>query len=195
MVRLPYDKLTRLQAIHFSVVVVRQVLPIWEAHHPDDDRPHQIIRAVETADFTQTLSCLGKIGRFDEHERVYDVAVAAVYAAYTVTTKEDYVSYYVRRIVRHASEACSISSALQLQKLVIDLYSAIYRDGRVFPAHWKTPAVLSLQQVAKTDLSVFPILADALEEAGCQEEEILCHLRQRRDLWTPADWCLNNTGD
>ncbi len=75
-----------------------------------------------------------------------------------------------------------------------ELYQAIYRDGRVFPSQWKTPTVLSLQQVAKDDLTLFPILADALEDAGCGDQEILCHLRQRNDLWTPADWCLNNTG-
>jgi hypothetical protein len=47
---------------------------------------------------------------------------------------------------------------------------------------WKTPAVKSLTSAAQAgDLEAMPALADALEEAGCDQAVILRHLRDRAD--------------
>lgn len=48
-----------------------------------------------------------------------------------------------------------------------------------FPDEWRTPTVIGLaRQIDDTgDFSALPILADALEEAGCEDEAILDHCR------------------
>lgn len=48
------------------------------------------------------------------------------------------------------------------------------------PARWLTPAVLSIAQAIYDERAFdrMPVLADALEEAGCREEAILRHLRR-----------------
>src|SRR5262245_10368130 len=45
---------------------------------------------------------------------------------------------------------------------------------------WLTPHVLALARVAKNEcqFDVLPVLADALEEAGCTDQIILDHLRR-----------------
>ena len=49
-----------------------------------------------------------------------------------------------------------------------------------FNPDWRSPAVLALARHIRDahDGSVLPILADALEEAGCQDDEILGHCRE-----------------
>ena len=52
-----------------------------------------------------------------------------------------------------------------------------------FDPMWRTPDARSLARVAfeRRDFGALPVLADALEEAGCDEWELLAHLRG----WTP----------
>lgn len=48
-----------------------------------------------------------------------------------------------------------------------------------YPPQWRTPDVLAIAQgiLARNDFSALPLLADALEEAGCTDEAILTHCR------------------
>jgi small subunit ribosomal protein S1 len=50
---------------------------------------------------------------------------------------------------------------------------------RRIPANWLTPSVLGVARgIAETnDAAGFPILADALEDAGCEDAALLSHLR------------------
>jgi hypothetical protein len=55
-------------------------------------------------------------------------------------------------------------------------------DGPVCPQHgfaWLTPTVLRIAEAiyADRDFSIMPILADALEDAGCDNAELLAHCR------------------
>lgn len=45
--------------------------------------------------------------------------------------------------------------------------------------HWRTPDVLAIARgiVTRKDFSALPLLADALEDAGCNDETILTHCR------------------
>ncbi len=64
--------------------------------------------------------------------------------------------------------------------------------GAAFDPAWRTPAVLALARHIRDDHdgSVLPILADALEEAGCQDEDVLKHCREsaghRHGCWVVA---------
>ncbi len=59
-----------------------------------------------------------------------------------------------------------------------DIFGNPFRPVALDPA-WRTPAVLSLAQAIYEDRAFeqLPILADALEEAGCASREVLDHCR------------------
>src|SRR5262249_9378054 len=54
--------------------------------------------------------------------------------------------------------------------------------GARVEAFWRTPTVLSIARRirADRDVAALPVLADALEEAGCVDQTILNHLRDDR---------------
>jgi hypothetical protein len=73
--------------------------------------------------------------------------------------------------------------------LVRDIFGNPFRPVTVDPT-WLTSTVTSLAQAIYTDRAFdrFPILADALEDAGCSSRELLDHCRQPgehvRGCWT-----------
>ncbi len=64
-------------------------------------------------------------------------------------------------------------------RLLHDLVGNPYRPTRALPRGWRTPTVLGLARRAYEDRdgAVLPILADALEDAGCTDNELLRHCR------------------
>lgn len=81
--------------------------------------------------------------------------------------------------------------------LIRDLVGNPFRKNIVQP-HWKTTSVLHLANAIFNDRSfdIMPILADALEEAGCDNTEILNHCREfpnhERGCWL-VDAVLNKS--
>ncbi|AMV24660.1 hypothetical protein VT84_09715 [Gemmata sp. SH-PL17] len=60
----------------------------------------------------------------------------------------------------------------------------------VFAPEWRTHDVQALARLAQIgDLGALPILADALQDAGCEDEQILSHCRDpHEDPHTPGCW-------
>jgi hypothetical protein len=50
-----------------------------------------------------------------------------------------------------------------------------------FKPSWRTPTVsaVAARMYDEKDFAAMPILADALQEAGCEEPDVLCHCRSR----------------
>jgi len=61
-----------------------------------------------------------------------------------------------------------------------------------FDPRWRTSDVVSLaRQIVQTrDIHLLPILADALQDAGCDNEEMLNQLRHESHNSTPASWAV-----
>ncbi|MBP3956573.1 hypothetical protein J8F10_14935 [Gemmata sp. G18] len=59
-----------------------------------------------------------------------------------------------------------------------------------FAPEWRTQDVLALARLAQLgDFSVLPILADALQDAGCEDEQILSHCRDPHEgAHAPGCW-------
>ena len=63
-----------------------------------------------------------------------------------------------------------------------DLIRCVFQNPHcplAFPLKWRTSAVVDLARTMyeSRDFAAMPILADALEEAGCEDADILTHCR------------------
>jgi hypothetical protein len=78
----------------------------------------------------------------------------------------------------------------------MDLLRRLYRRDQEaildtfaeFRPEWRTAAVLGMADAvaATADLGALPILADALEEAGCDDRRLLAYCRTPERWWTPS---------
>ncbi len=195
-----FQPLSRFQLVHFSAHAVKSVLHIWEKRFPNDSRPRLAVEAALSFDAQRSLEATTAVRKMSLTEAIEadadSAALAVAYASVILYSPAMELILHAHatalQVVRALDSLDGKALKVRQQKWdwLYSLYCAIYKDGRVFPDNWKTPDVLALQKAAMTDTTLFPILADALEDAGCQEEDILLHLRLRHDLWTPADWCL-----
>jgi hypothetical protein len=66
--------------------------------------------------------------------------------------------------------------------LLRDILGNVFRPATIDPA-WPTPKVITLAQAIYEDRAVegMPILGEALEEAGCDSQDILSHCRAQTD--------------
>ncbi len=73
-----------------------------------------------------------------------------------------------------------------------DVFHYPLRPARVEPT-WRTPGVLALARGIYEGgrFEDLPILADALEEAGADDAEVLGHLRQKEPGHVRGCWCLD----
>ncbi len=71
--------------------------------------------------------------------------------------------------------------------LLRDLFDNPFRPYSVEP-RWITPTVVALARVIYSERSfdLMPILADALQDAGCDDEYILTHCRGHEDVSSPV---------
>jgi hypothetical protein len=76
--------------------------------------------------------------------------------------------------------------------LVRDIFGNPFRPARVNP-EWRTDTVLSLaqQMYESRDFSAMPILADALQDAGCDSEDILTHCRDANAAHVRGCWACD----
>jgi hypothetical protein len=67
-----------------------------------------------------------------------------------------------------------------------------FRELRIDPA-WRTRTVTAIARSAyeERDFTMLPILADALEDEGCESEEVLAHCRQQGGAHVRGCWVLD----
>lgn len=122
------------------------------------------------------------------------VACATVAARLAIDSDRGEPSEYTAEAVAHSAfvgrgEAVSEESAEWKKlrdteraaqcRLLNDIFGNPFRPVTIDPS-WLTPTVLALasQMYESRDFSPMPILADALQDAGCENEAILNHCRQ-----------------
>jgi hypothetical protein len=86
---------------------------------------------------------------------------------------EKAASHAVYSVARDSGEERAV-----LCSLLRDIFGNPFRPVS-FTAEWRTDTVLALarQMYESRDFSAMPILADALQDAGCDNEEVLSHCR------------------
>jgi hypothetical protein len=67
----------------------------------------------------------------------------------------------------------------------------------VFDPQWRSESAVALARTAydTRDFALMPILADALEEAGCDSPEVLAHCRDPRQVHVRGCWVLDGVLD
>ncbi|OWK46724.1 hypothetical protein FRUB_00423 [Fimbriiglobus ruber] len=107
------------------------------------------------------------------------------------------IARMTRQAVAKKSTAKWEAEAAEQAVLLRDIFSHFNRPMLVLPA-WRTSTVLVLaqQMYDSRDFSAMPILADALQDAGCADEAILTHCRGTgphvRGCWV-VDACLSKS--
>jgi hypothetical protein len=79
-----------------------------------------------------------------------------------------------------------------LAALIRDIFGNPFRPAALAPS-WLTPTVLALarQMYAPQDFSPMPILADALQDAGCENADILSHCRGPNQVHVRGCWVVD----
>jgi hypothetical protein len=113
--------------------------------------------------------------------------------AWAVSTNKDVL--WVLDTVLHVAEveAGMGGQAGQAAHLVRDLFGPLpFREVRLDLA-WLTPAVLSIARRAydERDFAALPVLADALADAGCNNEDLLRHCRERGLAHCRGCWAVD----
>jgi hypothetical protein len=77
-------------------------------------------------------------------------------------------------------------------KLLRDIFGNPFRTVAFDPA-WRTDtaAVLARQMYEGRDFGAMPILADALQDAGCDSEEVLSHCRDPKQVHARGCWVVD----
>ncbi len=180
-------RLSRFQMRHFLCRVVRFALPTWKENVASLKMELELMEKGYFPDM-ERIAALCDEARNQLSRRAAEGVESAAVAMQKMGGDTTMMCLRATECMQHT---VFLTSPDYWEK-ISQLYSAVYRDGRVFPTAWKTQDTVMIADVigVTNSLGDMPILADALEDAGCDDQEILCHLRQGRDLWTPADWTL-----
>ena len=93
-------------------------------------------------------------------------------------------------VAMHAPDRARIGA--EVSPLLRDIVGNPFRRVTLAPA-WRTSTVLALAQGAyeSRDFSVMPILADALQDAGCDSDDILNHCRDPHATHVRGCWVVD----
>jgi hypothetical protein len=131
------------------------------------------------------------------HERTgseVEGSVAYGFVSLATTTEQDLTRIWTDSINHHAGwDETTLPTVRANLRLLRDIVGPAARPALV--PSWQTPAAVAIarQVYDERDFAALPILADALEEAGCAAEQVLDHLRgpgaHVRGCWV-VDWLL-----
>src|SRR5262245_45501614 len=170
----------------FAVACCRRV---W--HLLDDERSRRAVEVAERfADGEATEGERGDAAEAAEQASTHGDSAAAYHAALAAWCAASHAAYYAGDAAHAAAEALAPfdpdappDSPWEAEDraqagLLHDVFGDPFRTSAFDPS-WRTPDALSVATgiYAERAFDRLPILADALEEAGCQERAILAHCR------------------
>ena len=144
---------------------------MWSA---DFRHPIEVVRVV--AEYTRRASARDPTQRDFPHSPELAVAVWP-------PTKEEWQNYFHAEDEHRAADEAmdarlNAREATKQSALIRDIFGITFSSVN-FSAEWRTDTALALarQMYESRDFSAMPILADALQDAGCDSADILNHCR------------------
>jgi hypothetical protein len=108
------------------------------------------------------------------------------------------VSWHVAdRLLRSVEMVSDVqySSAFEakLCSILRDIFGNPFRPAVTFAPEWRTDTVMSLARTMydSREFSAAPILADALQDAGCDSDELLAHCRDPNQVHVRGCWVVD----
>jgi hypothetical protein len=183
------DKLPKYQSKLISADIARSVLHFYEDKHPNNNQPRLAIEAAELLKYDSLISAVAwsagcdAYGDNDNNCSSALAAFAAAAAAWSCFSCDDNYS------LADASVIVKATQAGQSWEFINNICKYAYNINP-FPNEWKTNDTLNIANniIVERDFSSTPILADALEDAGCTDDALLNHLRN--DILGLSDWVL-----
>jgi len=99
--------------------------------------------------------------------------------------------YWATLAVRNVQEWLGVESG-SLAHLLRDIFGNPFRPATLDTA-WRTSTVLALaaQMYESRDFGAIPILADALQDAGCDNDDVLNHCRDEKQVHVRGCWVVD----
>jgi hypothetical protein len=183
IIRAPTHRLHRLVA----VAMTRIVMPLT----PDRRYSEAIDWAEEFAerDFSndevnRVSEGLDSIPAADPHDRISWASFHACNAVHHALCDDNWLNRFPQEVAREVLLAVdALKRRDHLRGLVFgfirDVYSPVAGRAAIDPA-WRTGTAVALARgmYESRDFTPMPILADALQDAGCDSDDILSHCRQ-----------------
>jgi hypothetical protein len=185
----------------------------WDAMF--DERSKRVVEAAEQwADGRMTArdlkpiqlaACLAQKPKPFDHTILNRVNIPKAYS-------RDFRYYFAARAARSAgvlrktwvvntawaaAQAAGIRSVgaehIAQANLVRDIFGNPFRTPAAFSPRWRTDTAVALanQMYESRDFSAMPILADALQDAGCDSEEVLNHCRDASLTHVRGCWVVD----
>jgi hypothetical protein len=163
----------------------RRALEVSEAFADSEATIAELQEAESSAEvaleeiWATSAEALERSGRTFPRERAIDGATAVRKAAWQPDLYEAWRTVQQVIISAGGSEECETSKEQPVSQIIREIFGNPFRPATADPA-WLTATVVSLATAIYDDRAFdrLPILADALEDAGCTNEEILNHCRQ-----------------
>jgi hypothetical protein len=194
-----FGKLSKRQLVCLCCVAARSVLHVWEKAYSHDLRPRKAIEMAEqylygVADDVAVCAAASAAYYASDNAHSFVYSITASHAAH-VAADAAYTAHYAECAywaASHAYDAAyfAVNAGKPWDWLYL-LYTSIYKD-REFPEKYKNNDTMNIAKniVATKEFSDMSILADALEDSGCDDDELLHHLRTDRGVWCVCDWAL-----
>lgn len=98
----------------------------------------------------------------------------------------------VRTVLTDAADSLGADEPAEQSALVRDIFGNPFRSVACEPA-WLTSTVLALAEgiYGERDFGAMPILADALQDSGCEQPDILNHCRDATRVHARGCWVLD----
>ena len=131
-------------------------------------------RLVSRDDLVATL--VGLESSTYSEERAYRAATAAWHSAAVISRRD--MAYFAAYHSVEADEAPATIFTPAIVGLIRDIFGNPFRPVAFSPS-WRTDTAVSLarQMYESRDFSAMPMLADALQDAGCDSDDVLPHCR------------------
>jgi hypothetical protein len=142
----------------------------------------------DAADMAACVACDACRENTDFRFPSVDNYTAATDAAHCTAAAVEYAAHAASR----APVAARKEEEKSLANVVRDIFGNPFRPV-TFAAEWRTDTAVALarQMNESRDSSAMPILADALEDAGCANEDMLAHCRDTKQVHVRGCWVVD----